>query len=73
MEKVMEILKRVRPDVDFTTGANLIEDGILDSVDVVAIVSEIEDEFNISIEMEYIQPGYFQSPEAIWGMIEEHL
>lgn len=38
---------------------------------IVAIIAEIESLFDVSVTMEYIQPDYFESLEAMWGMIEE--
>ena len=45
MEKLLELLKNVRPDVDFENETALIDDGLLDSFDVVSIISEIDDVF----------------------------
>ena len=45
MEQLLAILKNIRPDVDFENEKALIEDGILDSFDVVSIISELDDEF----------------------------
>ena len=45
--------------------------GILDSFAVVTIIAEIENMYDISVTMEYIQPMYFESVESMWEMIEE--
>ena len=45
MEKLMQILQEIRPDVDFENETALIDDGILDSFDVVSIISELDDAF----------------------------
>lgn len=71
MEKLLELLNSLYPEIDFENEKKLIENHILDSASVVSIVSEIEDEFDVSIPMEYIQPKYFESVEAMWEMIEE--
>ncbi len=71
MEQLMEMLQEKYPDIDFENEKNLISDDILDSMDVVNIISEIEDMFDISVTMEYIQPPYFESVECMWEMIEE--
>ena len=71
MNELFDVLKETYPDIDFTKEKNLIDDGILDSVGMVTLVSAIEDHFDISVTMEYIQPSYFQSAEAMWEMIEE--
>lgn len=71
MNELFDVLKETYPDIDFTKEKNLIDDGILDSVGMVTLISAIEDHFDISVTMEYIQPSYFQSAEAMWEMIEE--
>ena len=47
MEKLLEILEGIRPDVDFRNETALIDDGILDSFDVVSIISELDDAFDV--------------------------
>lgn len=71
MEKLLEILSSLYPNIDFKKEKHLMDDHILDSAAVVSIISEFEDEFDISVSMEYIQPKYFESAETMWEMIEE--
>lgn len=71
MDKILEILKRVKPEVDFVNGTDLVDEGILDSIDIVTIISEIEDEYKIEIDPDEIDPDNFQSASAILGMIEK--
>lgn len=71
MEKLLELLNSLYPEIDFTKEKHLMEDRVLDSAAVVSIISEIEDEFGVSVSMEYIQPKYFESAETMWEMIEE--
>ena len=59
------------PHIDFETQKQLMTDGLLDSMAVVAIIAAIEDMFDVAVTMEYIQPEYFESAEAMWEMIEE--
>lgn len=70
MEKLLEILSNCCPTVDFENEKNLVTDKIIDSVDLVSIISDIEDEFDISIEMDNIDAENFDSVEAIWKLIE---
>lgn len=70
MENLMEILQGVRPDVDFENETALIDDGILDSFDVVSIISEIDDAFGVQIRITELDPENFNSVEAIWKLIE---
>lgn len=71
MEQLKEMLKEKYPNIDFDNEKSLVSGGILDSLDVVAIIAEIEDMFDISVTMEYIQPAYFESVETMWEMVEE--
>ena len=70
MEKLLEILQRVRPDVDFENETLLIDDGILDSMDVVSIISELDDEFGVQVRINELIPDNFNSVEAIWNLIQ---
>ena len=71
MEQLLEILKGIRPDVDFENEKELIDDGILDSFDVVSIISEIDNEFGVQIRITELDPDNFNSAEAIWKLIQE--
>lgn len=71
MDKLLEILKEIRPDVDFENETELIDDGILDSFDVVSIISEIDDAFGVQIRINELDPENFNSAEAIWALIEK--
>lgn len=70
MEKLYEILKSLHPDVDFTEEQDLIGDGILDSLDIVTLITEINSEFDVSIPAEEILPENFCSPQAIYELIQ---
>lgn len=71
MDKLLEILKGIRPDVDFENETELIDDGILDSFDVVSIISEIDDVFGVQIRINELEPENFNSAEAIWSLIQK--
>ena len=71
MDKLLEILKGIRPDVNFENETELIDDGILDSFDVVSIISEIDDAFGVQIRINELEPENFNSAEAIWSLIEK--
>ena len=70
MEKLIEILAELHPDVDFETTEDLIDDGILDSLDIVSLVAEIDSEFGVTIPAEEIIPENFNSAEALFKLIE---
>lgn len=71
MEQLLEILKGIRPDVDFANETTLIDDGILDSFDVVSIISELDDAFDVQIRINELDPENFNSAEAIWKLVQE--
>ena len=70
MEKLLELLAGIRPDVDFENETALIDDGILDSFDVVSIISEIDDNFDVQIRISELDPENFNSVQAIWALIQ---
>ena len=69
MEKLIEILTELHPDVDFATAEDLIDDGILDSLDIVSLVSQIDSEFDVTIPAEEIVPENFNSAQALFALI----
>lgn len=73
MEKIMEILKELRPDVDFMAEKELIDGGILSSFDIFNLVGELSDAFDIEIETDDIVPGNFNSAEEIYQLIQRVL
>ena len=70
MEKLLEILKSVRDDVDFENEAKLIDDEILDSFDIVSIVGELTDAYGITITVDDMEPENFNSASAILALVE---
>lgn len=69
MEKLYEILEELQPEVDFTTCHNLVDGHYLDSLSILSLVAELEDEFDIVIPTVEIIPENFNSAEDIWAMI----
>ena len=70
MEQLLEILSDLHPEVDFEECDTLIDDGILDSFDIVSLISEINEEFDVVISAEHIIPENFNSAEALFALIE---
>ena len=71
MNELMEILQELRPDVDFENETQLITNGVLDSFDIVALVGELNDAFDIEIKPNNLIPENFNSAKAMWAMIEK--
>ena len=70
MEKVLSIVEEIRPDVDFAEETALIDDGVLDSFDIVSIISDLNDEYEINIRVHDLTPENFNSLEAIVKLVE---
>ena len=73
MDKLMEILKGVRPDLDFETEDRLYVDRKLDSFDIISIVSEVNDVFDISINVADLLPENFNSAASIWRLVQQYI
>lgn len=71
MNELIEALKRVNPKIDYENEKKLVSDKIIDSIDMTSILAELEETFDIEIDMEYIVPENFDSVEAMWDMIQE--
>lgn len=69
-EKILEILKKVKPTKDLSGITNIIEGGYLDSFELLGLISYLTDEFNISIEIDEMVPENFNSVEAIAQMVD---
>lgn len=69
-EKIVKILTELRPEFDFTEDVNFIEEGMLDSFDLVSLVDSIEQEFGVAIPGMDILPENFCSVDAIENIIK---
>ena len=72
-EQIMEILEELRPDVDFENEKQLITDGILESFDIVSLVGELSETFDIELRVEDLVPDNFNSIEGMIDLINSHL
>lgn len=70
-EQLMGILKDLRADVDFEKEKKLIDDGILDSFDIVTLVSELNSEFDVEINVMDLEPENFNTVVAMMELIEK--
>ena len=72
MDKIKQILKNLRPEYDFDSSANFVEDGFLDSFDLVALISELDETFGISIDGLDIVPENFVSWDSILDTVKKN-
>ena len=69
-EQIIEILTEICPGVDFEQETSLIDDGLIDSLDIVAVVTEIMEAFDDELGVDDLTPENFNSVEAIEELIE---
>lgn len=70
MERLIEILQEIEDGVDYENCTTLIDEGYLDSLAIISLVAEIEEEFDVQIPTVEIVPSNFNSAKAIWSLIE---
>ena len=70
MDQLLELLKDVNEDVDFTTQTAIIDDEVIDSLDLTGLIADIEDTFDIEIGMNDIVPENFNTVDARWALIQ---
>ena len=69
MESVISILEELVPGVDYATATGLVDNRVLDSLTIIALVAELEDTFDISIPAVEIVADNFNSAEGIWALV----
>lgn len=70
MRTILEILNELKPGIDYENCKDLVDSQQLDSLDVISIVSEFTDEFDIEISFDEIVPENFNSVEAMQAMVD---
>lgn len=70
MERLIEILEDIKPEIDYKECQDLIDAHHLDSLSIISLIAELEDEFDITIPAIEIVPANFNSAEAMWNMIQ---
>ena len=70
MEKLLEILESIKPGVDFKSSQNMIEEGLIDSFDIVTIIAKVNEEFDIDFAVSEVVPENFETVETLYKTIE---
>lgn len=71
MEEFLKLLKKIKPNVDFTKERALVDDGLLESLDIISIISEVAEVYGVLIPSDEIIPDNFNSAEAMYELIED--
>ena len=69
-KQIIEILTEICPGIDFEAEKALIDDGLIDSLDIVAVVTELMETFDVELGVDDLTPEHFNSVEAIEELIE---
>ena len=72
MKSVKQILERLRDDVDWDHNDDLLQESLLDSLDIIQLVSELDENFSISIEATDLTPENFRNIQTISALVERH-
>ena len=71
MDELLSIMSGIRDDIDFTKETRLIDDELLDSFDIISIVSEVNEHFGVEINVDDLLPENFNSAEALYALIKK--
>lgn len=70
-EQIIELLENIKPGVDYGNQTRMIDDHVLESMEILQLVSDLSDEYDIEITVMHIKPEHFQSVEAICNLVEQ--
>ena len=70
MDQLITLLTELCPGVDFASETALVDDGIIESLDIVTIVTELMAAYDVEITVEDLVPENFNSVQAMWDMIQ---
>ena len=72
-KRFWDILKQINPEILENENADLLDDGLLDSLLIMNLVSKLESTFGIEFEPDEIAPENFESVDAIWNLVRQHM
>lgn len=70
LDHMIELLEDVKGNVDYENCITLVDDRVLDSFDILSIISSINDEFDVSVPAKDIVPDNFNSAQAMLEMVK---
>jgi acyl carrier protein len=70
--KFKEILEKIKPEIFDDVECDLVEDGVIDSLDIMTIITECENVFEIDFDPDDVTPKKFASIDAMWALIEKY-
>ena len=70
MKRLIEILEDIQPDIDYNDCEDLVDGHYLDSLAILSLIAELEDEYDVTIPTVEIVAANFNSAKAMWSMIQ---
>ena len=70
MDRIIKILQSLRPGIEWETAEAIIDDGLLDSFDMISLVAELDSEFGVRIGLEHLEPENFNSLDAMFALLK---
>jgi len=71
MQKIIKVLQSLRPGVDWEAATAIVDDGLIDSFDMISLVAELDSEFGVRIGLEHLEPENFNSLDAIAALLRD--
>ncbi len=71
MDELVDVLDSVKKGINWKEETALVEDGLIDSMDLINLIPALEDAFGIEIGMEYMDTENFENLDSMWAMIQE--
>ena len=72
MNEILEILQEVRPEQEFENSINFLVDGLLESMDIIELVSKLEEKYKIEFDVMDLVPENFENIEAIQSLVRRY-
>lgn len=69
-EQIIELLEEIKPGVDYDKETDLIDHKLLESMEIIQLVADLSDAFDIDIPLPYIKPENFKSVDTIAAMVQ---
>lgn len=70
-EQIIALLENIKPGVDYENQTRMIDEHVLESMEMLQLVSDLSDEFDIDITVRHMNPEHFQSVESICNLVDQ--
>jgi len=71
VDRIIKVLQSIRPGINWETADAIIDDGLIDSFDMISLIAELDTEFGVRIGLEHLEPENFNSLSAIAALLRD--